>query len=232
RAVEHRLLAVNPAAAVRPPRPTATEVQSLTAEEVEALLAVASDPEMHTLIFLAANTGARIGELMALQWDDLVGDRLRIRRNAVYLPGEGVNFGPPKTRASRRQIRLSAECVAALSEHRVRQLERRLLLGAAYQDRDLIFSGPLGRVQAPKVVSRRFSAIVKRAVLKRCTFHTLRHTCATLGLIEGVNVKVMQERLGHGSSAITLDLYSHTTEDMQAEAAELIGAQIRRTRAE
>ena len=60
------------------------------------------------------------------------------------------------------------------------------------------------------------------------TFHTLRHTAATLAMAGGVHPKIVQERLGHASVAITLDRYSHTTEDMQAEAAETIAAFVRR----
>jgi integrase len=67
---------------------------------------------------------------------------------------------------------------------------------------------------------RQFRALVQRAELPRIRFHDLRHTAATLLLLQGINVKVVSEVLGHSSIAITLDLYGHVLPDMQQQAAD------------
>lgn len=82
-----------------------------------------------------------------------------------------------------------------------------------------LFPAPDGRAWAPDNASDQFRKHVKRAKIAGASFHSLRHTHASLLLAAGVHPKVVQERLGHSTIAITMDLYSHTTPSLQAEAA-------------
>jgi integrase len=170
---------------------------------------------------LALNTGMRQGELLALKWDDVDLERgvLRVRRT---LTREGGFFalGEPKTRKSRRAIRLTAAAVEALRAHLSRQLAEMERMSSLYQPGGLVFATETGTIINPSNLrNRSFKPLLKRASLRLIRFHDLRHTCATLLLSKNVNPKVVSEMLGHASVRITLDTYSHLMPDMQETAA-------------
>src|SRR5205814_6978619 len=96
--------------------------------------------------------------------------------------------------------------------------------GAGWRDHDLAFCKIDGASLHPERVSREFLRRIDRWDLPPLTLHGLRHTWATLALRAGVHPKVVQERLGHATIAITLGIYSHVTAGMQREAAETVAA--------
>ena len=118
------------------------------------------------------------------------------------------------------------QAVAALREHKKRQLEERMRLAGLWQDQNLIFPNETGRPLNPSNLrNRSFKRIKARAgVREDLRFHDLRHTCATLLLGEGVNAKVVSEMLGHASITITLNTYSHVLPHMQDSAADAMEA--------
>ncbi len=128
-------------------------------------------------------------------------------------------IGTPKTARASRRISLSKESVASLKAHRHRQTERGLELGSAYRSGDLVFPSEDGSLQDPRLVLFRFKTLVKRFGVPALTFHDLRHTHATLLLAGGVHPKVVQERLGHASITVTMDIYSHVLPSIQEAAA-------------
>jgi integrase len=101
-------------------------------------------------------------------------------------------------------------------------LLERALLGDVYQDSDLIFCREDGAPLRPTSISRRAVSLAKAAKVPPIRCHDLRHTAATVGLAAGIPGRVMQERLGHGSIAITLGTYSHVLPEMDAAAADRI----------
>jgi integrase len=105
----------------------------------------------------------------------------------------------------------------------------RATLGAAYEDNGLVFCTRLGRPLIKGNVYRGFLRLLDRAALPCVRFHDLRHACATLLLIAGVNPKGVSEMLGHASASITLDIYSHVIPDMQLDAAAIMAAVLQRT---
>jgi integrase len=118
-------------------------------------------------------------------------------------------------------ISLDATTIAALREHRRRQLEARLQ-APTYGDLDLVFARPDGTPIHPERLTRSFDAFVRASGLPRIRLHDLRHTCASLMLSAGVPAKVASERLGHSSISITLDTYSHVLPGLQEDAAERV----------
>lgn len=87
--------------------------------------------------------------------------------------------------------------------------------GALYRDGGLLFASEIGTpLDASNVINRSFKPLLERAGLPRIRFHDLRHTCATLLLMQNINPKFVQKLLGHKSIVITLDLYSHWLPDM------------------
>jgi integrase len=109
---------------------------------------------------------------------------------------------------------------------RVAQAQERLMSGAEYVDHDLVFARPDGRPLHPERFSRTFTEQVARHGLPSLSVHGLRHSWATLALKAGVHPKVVQERLGHSTIGITLDVYSHVLPSMETDAADRVAALI------
>ena len=108
-----------------------------------------------------------------------------------------------------------------------RQHQERLAAGPGYADQGLVFCQRNGEPLHPKVVSNQFRKAVARHGLPYLSIHGLRHSCATLALQAGVHPKVVQERLGHSTISITLDIYSHVNPAMDSDAATTVAALIR-----
>ena len=224
-AVEWQLIATNPAAGVRAPRPDRREFKVLKAEEVGRLLSAAEgDSQLRVLLHVAVMTGLRQGEVRALQWADIDLDQgvIQVTRSARDYPARGVVFSGTKTHRSRRPISLAAATVKLLRRQRVAQTERRLRAGPDREELDLVFSRPDGTPLRARKLHRDFKNVVASADLAPLRLHDLRHTAATLMLKNGTNVKVVSERLGHATVAFTLDRYAHVLPDMQREAAEAL----------
>jgi integrase len=124
-----------------------------------------------------------------------------------------------KTRLSRRAIEVSTEAVTGLRAHRKHQLEERLLAGPAYTDRDLVFASSVGTPLEAGTIARTWKRVLAVAGTGHVRWHDLRHAHARLLLRQGVHPKVVSERLGHASVAITLDTYSHVLPGLGAAAA-------------
>jgi integrase len=215
-------LARNPAQLADPPTGKSRRASVWSSRELAALLEHVADDRLAAYWRLAAVTGARRGELLALTWraTDLEGQRISIERALTST----LTFAEPKTNRARRTISLDAETTTALRRHRDVQLLERDLAGEAYQDDDLVFCDELGHPIRPQRVTEAFARHVAAAKLPRINFHGLRHTCATLMLTKGTPVHVVSARLGHSSPAITLNVYAHLLPSSDAEAAEQVAA--------
>ena len=130
----------------------------------------------------------------------------------------------PKTDDSWESIALDGETVAALREHRKRQLEERLAAGELWQDSGLVFTDELGRPLNPQTILRRFQKLSTDAGLPPCRLHSIRHAHATALLEAGVPIEVVSKRLRHADISTTLGLYAHTTKKLDREVAEKAGA--------
>jgi integrase len=105
-------------------------------------------------------------------------------------------------------------------------LEYRLAAGPAFEDQGIVFPNSTGGPLHPNSLANRFRRPILRAGAPPIRFHDLRHTCATLLLSQGAHPKIVQERLGHADIAMTMNLYSHDTPDMQRDAADQLDAMI------
>jgi integrase len=220
-AVSDGLIPRNPTASLKLPRIIKEEIDPLDQEEARRLLEAACGDRLEALYVLAINTGMRQGELLALKWEDVDLERsvLRVRRTISRRDNAYV-LDEPKTKKSRRTIRLTAGAATALEVHISRQLEGMERMGSLYQPGGLVFATTTGTIINPSNLRNRlFKPLLKHAKLRPIRFHDLRHTCATLLLSKDVNPKVVSEMLGHSSVSITLDIYSHLLPDMQEKAA-------------
>jgi integrase len=150
---------------------------------------------------------------------DLEARTVRVRRTLTLAKG-GPRLTEPKTRGSRRQIRLTAGAVEELQRHRERQEAEDAAAGGKWNDWSLVFCSRRGTpVRRDNLHDKHWKPLLRRSGLPDIRFHDLRHTCATLLLTKGVHPKIVSEMLGHSSIAITLDTYSHVIPGMQDAAA-------------
>jgi integrase len=181
------------------------------------------------VITTALYSGLRLGELLGLRWRDIDLDagRLSIQQTLPRMRNGGMIFRQPKTHRSRRAVSVPVALVDGLRAHKAAQARSRLLAGPAWQDGDLAFTDGLGAPVSYTRLSRAFQEMLSSANLPRIHLHDLRHTMATLMLAAGEHPKVVSERLGHATVAITLDTYSHVLPGLQAAAAERLADTLR-----
>lgn len=220
-ALRLRLVAVNVSESVDPPRLEHREFRALSPEEVKRLISAAKGDRNEALFILALTTGMRQGEILGLRWADvdLDGAVLAVRQQVYRIRGKWT-FTEPKTAKGRRTITLPPMTVEALRRHRVVQSEERLK-ASDWDDRDLVFPNKHGRpMEKQNLMRRSLRPLLERADLPRIRFHDLRHSAATLLLALGEHPKVVQERLGHSTIMVTMDVYSHVMPSLQRRAAE------------
>ena len=224
-----RLVMRNVAHLSRPPSVPHVERATWTADELAAFLEHVSGDRLFAGYVLLATTGMRRGEVFGLRWRDV---DLSTRRASVTQTVTTVNdklvLGPTKTNRSRRTISLDPTTVEVLRAHRVVQDQERATAGEAWDPSyDLVLCDGTGRPEHPDRFSRQFQRYVKATELPPLRGpHNLRHTWATLALRAGVHPKVVSDRLGHATIAVTIDTYSHVAPSLDAEAADMVAADI------
>ena len=222
-AVKWKMLMQNPCELCELPRQVKTEMKYFSPIEAKCFLETAQENKHFALFQLALQTGARPGEYLGLQWKDIDFEQkvLSIKRTVIEVKGGGFRFDEPKTAGSRRSIPISQGLVDSIKRHRRKQLEAKMKLGSEYQNNDLVFASEIGTpLQKKNIRDRHFKPLLKKANLPDIRLYDLRHTMATLLLCEGVNPKIVSERLGHASIVLTLDTYSHVLPTMQEDATD------------
>jgi len=171
---------------------------------------------------VALTTGMRRGEILALRWSDinLEEGSIQVKRTVDYITHYGYVETEPKTARGWRKILLSSFVVEMLNAHRLAQMEERHKAGDKWIDKNLVFCGLLGDFFNPNYLLRVFKKVLDEAGLPRMRFHDLRHSAATILLSMGVNMKVVQELLGHSDISITLGRYSHLLPSMQKDVTD------------
>jgi integrase len=155
---------------------------------------------------------------------DLDAGQLTAQRALQQQNEAGLVLVTPKTARSRRMILLGQRAIDALRTHRDRQAFQRRKAGSAWQDRDLVFTGPSGELVDPSWSRQVFYAALEAAGIPRVRFHDLRHTAATPALMQGVHPRVVSDMLGHGRVGLALDTYSHLLLAMHQQAATTMDA--------
>ena len=219
-AIKWGLLNRNAADGVDVPRSRQKEMQTWDDCEVRYFLDAAKDSYYYALFHTALFTGMRRSELLALQWRDIDIQQIHVNRSLHHLKDGSYVFTQPKSAKSRRTIALSPSSTLTLAEHKDRQEGIRAMLGMPLRQDDLVFSTPEGRPLRPNTVTRAWTTLTRKVGVKPIRLHDARHTHASLMLKQGVHPKIVQERLGHATIQMTLDIYSHVTPGLQQAAAE------------
>lgn len=217
----------NPMDRATPPGVEQSEPSAPTAVQIRALVTEAekTNLDLAALVFCAATTGCRRGELLALRWSDvdLVVGELVVRRAISDTPGR-VEARSTKTGRVRR-LALDPATVAVLETQRARVLGRFDSLGMADNPDAYIWSQDADHSTPwrPDRVTDSFRRLRVLAGCPEVRFHHLRHFAATMMLAGGVDVRTAAGRLGHAQPSVTLKTYAHVLEAPDRLAAELLG---------
>lgn len=178
--------------------------------------------QYYALFSLMARTGIRIGEALALKWEDLTDEYITINKTLVY-PSNGTGYiSTPKTKNSDRKVKLDPHTVKVLKQHKINQKEVIMMYKNYRASKDhLMFHQQDGRWLRTNVVREYFKEVCKRVKVPVLSPHALRHSHAVHLLEAGANIKYVSERLGHKSTQVTADTYLHITEKIENEALDL-----------
>lgn len=238
RAVKWEVILRSPAASLDAddlPKALKPESTVLTESEVQLLLQETKHPTQrctarhyltaystfYPAVAFALYTGARLGEIMAMRWQDIDFRQrmVTISRSLSSTKRAGLTYKRPKNDKV-RAVCVSAELLAILQSHHAVQSAEKIAMGSAYHDEDLIFAKPDGTPISSWLFSSAFRNFMKRSGVRRIRFHDLRDTHASLLAKAGVPIEVISKRLGHSSISITYDRYITVYRDRDAEAAE------------
>ena len=228
KAVENDIIVKNVAHRVSLPAKEKKEIQVLSPEEQATFTEAAKSYRMGSLFILDLCTGLRVGELLALHWEDIDFDKKLLRVKGTWISlkndttGKWYNtIGTPKTKSSYRDVPLQPVAIKLLHDIKKQQSEEMLRAGAAYERNDLVFCSKLGKIADERDVRDVFIKVCKKANIKTGVdglhVHCLRHTFATRGLENGISMRVMQDLLGHATFKETADTYSHVLPDTREE---------------
>jgi len=207
------------------PKREKVEKKVLTsAEQARFIEAAKKDITYGEIFILALATGLRIGEIVALTWNDIDFEKrqLTVNKTASYTRDRGVQglkysvtIGSPKTKSSNRVVPLLPEIVERLKAHRKLQ---EVFVGNTIWVFCHMNGREKGKVPLPNSAGRAMKQIAKEAGIEGISPHCLRHTFATRGLENGIELRVMQELLGHSNLSMTADLYTHVLPDKKMDS--------------
>ena len=213
KAVDEDLIPKNPISKVKLPNCTKPEMKTLKKEELTAFLEETKRSGCYEFYYLelTTGTGIRLGEICALEWDDLSLENKTITVNKAVQKIKGeVKINTPKTKSSIRTIKLCDECIRLLSELKENQIPK---------SKYIFPSSVTGEIRDTSAVTRRLHRIQDRAGVPRIRFHDLRHSFATLSLEQGMDIKTVSHMLGHTDAGFTMNTYMHVTDSMQENVA-------------
>ena len=226
-ALDHEMLLKSPLTGVELPKKEKRKANVLEPEEALKVLEVCRAEPMGIYAAFLLWAGTRPNEAAALQWQDVNWEKgsIQIRRNVARLDnGKSWEFDDTKTEAGNRSFTLPVSFMAWLKEHRQAQLEQRMRIGRDWYNYDLVFTNEVGEPLTRSAYRNLWIRVLVKAGLSeertKMRPYDARHTMATLLLLERTPSKVVSARLGHASTAITEDVYSHVLESMQDQATD------------
>jgi integrase len=214
----------NVAALVDPPKCDRTEMKTLDVDQATTMIELARGESIFIPMLLGLLCGLRRGEICAVRWRNINLDTGQLSVvNSIEESRGGMREKSPKN-GKGRSVALPPMLIAELRKHRLQQAEWLLRLGVRLTDDHHICMRQDGQTVWPTSIARAFRTFLRCHNLPLIRFHDLRHSHASHMLASNVHPKIVQERLGHSTIAITMDTYSHAMPNMQADAAATIDA--------
>ena len=225
-AIRHDLITQNILAKVDRPKSETFTGSFYTLPEIERLFEVVKGDPVEFPVLMAAFYGLRRSEILGLRWSaiDFVGNTLTVEHTVVQyrINGKMVVEGKDraKNKSSCRTMPLVPQYRDLLLRMKTRQESCWALCGNCYQESDYIYVNDLGVPYCPDYVTAHFKRVLKKHGLRVIRFHDLRHTCASLLLKNGVDMKDIQEWMGHSSYSTTANIYAHLDDRSKRRSAD------------
>lgn len=217
-ACREELITRNVVKLVPAPRVQSRELKPWDLEETTTFLETSRKDPLYAAFVLAVALGLRRGEILGLRWSDIDLERRTLTvRNQIQRVQKELYADSTKNRRT-RAIPVPLMCVAPLRWQRLRQSEQRLAAGGNWIDGNYVFTTRTGRPIEPRNLSRSFERITDHGGLRRIRLHDARHGCATLLFAAGVPARVVMEILGHSQIAVTMNIYTHVSDEHRREA--------------
>jgi integrase len=226
-AVSKKYIKSNYMRTVSMPKKKQKEMIVWTSEQVNQFLHATKHRRFYCAYALALLAGMRQGEILGLRWKDIDFEKKTVTVNQTLTHyGKSIKSGA-KTASGVRTISVSAQLIEVLKKQRRDYLELKLCLGEAFEDMDIVmFNLRNGKTIFPANLTKTYKKDVKDSGLPHISFHSLRHTHATMLISKNVHAKIISSRLGHSKIGVTLDIYSHVLPAMQQEAVDKLDEMI------
>ena len=227
-AVEDKLIARNPCDGLRRKLPKAAkkEVQTITAEQMRRLVEETAGSRYALAFLITVATGCRRAEVCALRWKHIDREAATVRIEQTLSMVKGELITQPTKNSTPRTVKLPATAAEALRKAYREQAEMGLRLGLRIGPESYVCADAVGKPLTPTALTDHTRRLFDRLGFT-LSFHGLRHSHATALLLAREHPKVVQDRLGHSSAKVTLDVYSHVIDQMRDEAADKIDAMMK-----
>lgn len=198
--------------------------QAYTAEQANKLLGVIHGEVLEPVIMLGLLFGMRRSEALGLRWSDIDLEKQTIVISYTMTQMRTLLMDEhTKSATSHRMLSVMDDVIGYFKRLKAQQEANKRKYGDKYHDSDFVCVWPDGRIILPGYVSHNFKKLLAKYDLPEIRFHDLRHTAGSLLLAQGVNIKQIQEFLGHSDVTTTLNIYTHTDEEAKKETAAAMG---------
>ena len=217
-AVRWQLLPRNPVEAVDKLKHERQEMQLWTPQQAANFLDTAKGHRLYPLFYVAMAAGLHSCELLGLRWQDVRDGSLYIRHTFVRV-GSKLVSETTKTAKGKRRVAISPDVVEVLEQHRLSQRAEAERFGEAWPESDLVFVSTVGTPLSPDNLRRLRHQLMEKAGVPRVKLHELRHLHSSICIANGMDPKMLADRLGHSRASFTLDVYTHLFEEQRAASA-------------
>ena len=220
KAVTLGMLPRNPCEGIELPKMVKYQAQVYDQNEIKLALEAAKGKDIYILVLLALSVGLRRGELDGLKWKHINFDAQTISIRDTRVNGEReIIEKDPKSASGRRTISVGSNVINDLKEAKAQYDMNKATLGKRFHDLGFVICKKDGTPYSPDSLTQKWRRFEKKHDLKIIRLHDLRHSNATVLMAEGINAKVVQERLGHADVSTTLSYYTHVLPSMDQDAA-------------
>lgn len=225
-AEKEMLVQYNPAERATPPRVEQKEANYFESEDILKIReCLEKEPiKWRTAVHLLLITGARRGEILGLKWNKIEWDenQIHIDNNLLYCCDRGIYEDSPKTKQSKRYIKLPQETMALLKKYKEWYDEQAQIWGSLWKNTGFVFVQEDGSPMDPSSLTNYCGTFSKKYGLPHINPHAFRHTMVSLLYYNGVDTITISKRLGHSKVSTTTDKYGHIMARADEAAAECI----------